>query len=544
MEMKDTVDYSMKAKWKISCISIRFLFILGLCMVLIVDEAYLCTSYVHHYQLSIKRGPLKTKSRMTNYVQEEQSNLRNFHNNGNQLSLRASIGSDQEWDRTNTKSNVSAVARWHSKRRRAMIERHPEIISLESSRSILITLPLLILSNVTLTYLSVISGSLNFISLFLLAFGLGSVLSLWQLQILHEVLHGSMLGIGTKLHRTLHRRLLFLGSLPSAFGYWLYLQYGHLSHHRSVGNHSLNDAFTSSKMDLADGDVLFVNHRMNMKGESGPKIKGVTLSIGRFFYQFWKEGDYIRNGVLFSMSFLLERMLLMMNDVVVAFTGRNFFFPNKPIKFHNHVALYTRVGFIVRATLCVLAGMMVHSGQTFSIPFPTYWLQMTENMIGPFLASCTTFNTLLPNTGITWISLWWSWNPILFLMLSETLWSLPPHPASAMFITNHGSKYKNKDGNDKNNCEPSGSTYAGKWYSILTLGTNYHVEHHDFPTMPLNQLGKLKGIAGTEFYGNEEEDMEQKTDDLGEIMKQAFSYPDFYACSNAADLSTIYDSVQ
>lgn len=504
------------------------------------NEIYLCNSYVHQFQMPIHRGLLKTKSRMTNYPQT-QSVCSYFHSNRNQLSLEASIGSDQEWDRTNIKSNVSAVARWHSKRRRAMIERHPEIISLESSRSIMITLPLLILSNMTLTYLSIISGSLNFVSVFLLAFGLGSMLSLWQLQILHEVLHGSMLGIGTKLHRTLHRPLLFIGSLPSAFGYWLYLQYGHLSHHRSVGNHSLNDAFTSNKMDLADGDVLFVNHRMNMKGESGPKINGVTLSIGRFFYQFWKEGDYIRNAILFSISFLLERMLLMINDVVVALTGRNFFFPNKPDKFHNHVALYTRVGFAVRATLCVIAGMMVHSGQTFSVPFPTQWLQMIENMIGPLIASCTSTNSLFSTMDISWISLWWSWKPILFLMFSETLWSLPPHPACAMFITNHGSKYKN--GNDGKDCQPSGSTYAGKWYSIFTLGTNFHVEHHDFPTMPLNQLGKLKDIAGTEFYGNAKEDLEVENDNLGDIMKQAFSYPDFYACSNAADLSTVYDSV-
>lgn len=216
----------------------------------------------------------------------------------------------------------------------------------------------------------------------------------------------------------------------------------------------------------------------------------------------------------------------MINDVVVAFSGRNFFFPKKPDKFHNHVALYTRVGLLVRVTLCLLAGMMAHTGTTMAFPIPTQLL----SILGPLTATSTL------GSGITLSSFWWSWKPILFLMLSETLWSLPPHPACAMFITNHGSNYEGNGKDEKKNCRPSGSTYAGKWYSMLTLGTNYHVEHHDFPTMPLDQLGKLRYIAGPEFYGNGSDDT---YDDLGEMMKRAFSYPDFYACSNAADLSII-----
>jgi len=437
------------------------------------------------------------------------------------------------------KSKLSVVAKWHANRRRAMIQKHPEIKDLENTRSLFITLPLLMIANTSLTLGSIVSGNLSIPLIVMMAFGVGSMFSLWQLQILHECLHGSMLGTGTKLHRKIHKLILFLGSFPSAFGYWLYLQYGHMSHHRSVGVHSLNDAFTSESMDLADGDVLFVNHRMDMKGESGPQINGVAISVGRFFYQFWKEGAHIRNALLFSTSFLLERCMLMYNDVVVAIMGKNFFFPNKPKEFHDHVSLYTRVGLSVRIVLCILAGTFVISNggapgdivNTISLPLPSF----LTNLIAPAISSTTPVTSSYPflSNAISMTSFYWSWKPILFLMLSETLWSLPPHPACAMFITNHGSKYDDEsEGNS--NCQPSGSTYAGKLYSMFTLGTNYHVEHHDFPTMPLHQLGKLKDIAGPDFYGNGRE-----IDDLGDIMKKAFAYPDFYACSNAGDLTDI-----
>jgi fatty acid desaturase len=165
----------------------------------------------------------------------------------------------------------------------------------------------------------------------------------------------------------------------------------------------------------------------------------------------------------------LERILLVVNDAVVALTGRNFFFRNKPRSFHNDCTRYARVGTLVRILLWKFAG----------------------------------------------------WKSLLFLYLSETLWSIPPHPACAMFVTNHGSA------TDTNgDCIPTSSTYAGKWYSVLTLGTNYHTEHHDFPTIPLDKLGTLREIA-PEFYSN------HTNDNVLRIMNKAFAYPDFYACMNA-----------
>jgi hypothetical protein len=226
--------------------------------------------------------------------------------------------------------------------------------------------------------------------------------------------------------KSLQNTLLFWGSMPSAFGYFLYLKYGHLSHHKSLGDAdsvSLKTLFDSDRHEFEDGDVLFVAHRMKLKGEVGPRFqlgeKEVVMSISKSGFNLWKEGRPIRNAVAFASSFLYERLLLMVNDVVVAITGRNYFFPNKPQQFHKECALYCRCAVALRALIWKISG----------------------------------------------------WKALLFLYLSETLWSIPPHPACAMFVTNHGSTM-----DESGRCIPSSSTYAGKWYSLFTLGTNYHVE--------------------------------------------------------------------
>lgn len=374
--------------------------------------------------------------------------------------------------------SLSPAAQWHAKRRREiLVNNRSAIRELESSRSVSFALPLLVASNLALAYLSILSGSIPLWKSFVNALFFGSTLSLWQLQLLHECLHGAMLGRGTKLHKKLRDLVLFWGSFPSGFGYWLYLRHGHLSHHSFVGSRSLDDAFSSPEDHLEDGDVLFVNHRMHMKGPFGPRLSALLgakpdrdpiLSIGRSGFRFWKEGSWARNAALFAFTFWLERILLVANDLFVAVRGQNRFFPAKSPRFHRRCARHARVSLLFKLLLARLANS--------------------------------------------------AWRPLAFLLLSETLWSLPPHPACAMFVTNHGSEMK--DGR----CVPTSSTYAGKWYAVLTLGTNFHREHHDFPTVPLHKLGKLRDIAGGDWYERE------SPRGLGEVVKTAFGSPDFYAC--------------
>jgi fatty acid desaturase len=201
------------------------------------------------------------------------------------------------------------------------------------------------------------------------------------------------------------------------------------------------------------------------------------MSISKSGFSLWKEGNALRNALIFISSFMFERIMLIMNDFVVAIAGRNFFFPNKPKEFHDECARYCRSAVLFRLALCF-------AGRSFK--------------------------------------------PLLYLYFAETLWSIPPHPASAMFITNHPSKTES-DGS----CVPSSSTYAGRWYSLFTLGTNFHVEHHDFPTIPLHLLWKLRRIA-PEFY----KDIGDR-DNIFQIMRKTFQKPDFYACMNSNNIQSI-----
>ena len=385
---------------------------------------------------------------------------------------------------------LSDAASWHRERRRRMLEKYgDQIASLErQASSQTIGIPLLLLTNFSLLGLAILSGSLNPLHVVLLAVFPGSIFSLWQLQILHDVLHGCFYEKGKSQlwgikRKDLQDKTLFWGSMPSFFGYYLYLRFGHLSHHKNVGNpsNSLALLFDSNQADFEDGDILFVAHRMNLKGDYGPQVpipftnneKTFKMSISKSGFHFWRPGQSTWNAIMFVMSFLYERSLLGFNDVIVSILGKNLFFPNKPPEFHEDCTAYARCATLLRIALVICCG----------------------------------------------------WKSLLFLYLSETLWSIPPHPCCAMFVTNHGSNTVT-DHNDIDTCIPTSSTYAGPWYSCLTLGTNFHCEHHDFPTIPLNQLYKLRQIA-PEYY------RQGSNDNVFAIMKKAFAYPEFYACMDA-----------
>jgi len=438
-----------------------------------------------------------TSSRFTSNI----SKTRQFHTRVHSASDALPITNQPPKQKEDQKSvGTSSAAQWHQHRRQKMLAIYSsKILPLEQqSHGLFVGLPLLILSNFSLAYLAIRSASLTVPQIAAMAFP-ASIFSLWQLQILHDALHSSLLPKPTlnnpskfmrkiiKHRKKIQKFILFFGSMPSAFGYYLYLQYGHLTHHKSLGDPdkvSLATLFNSNQKNFEDGDVLFTAHRMKLLGEIGPTFKltwpkerTITMSISKSGFSLWKEGHPIRNALAFTSSFMFERIMLIMNDFIVALAGKNFFFPNKPIEFHKECANYCRWAVFVRLALCFVAK---------------------------------------------------SWKPLIFLYFAETLWSIPPHPACAMFITNHGSK-EDKD-SENGGCIPSSSTYAGKWYSLMTLGTNYHVEHHDFPTMPLHKLGKLREIAPEFYRGNER-------DNVFGIMKKTFGKPDFYACMNANNIS-------
>jgi hypothetical protein len=132
-----------------------------------------------------------------------------------------------------------------------------------------------------------------------------------------------------------------------------------------------------------------------------------------------QAGSRWRNMLVYTASMFLERLVLIIADKVhttpriragcalgracskgvrlrrlcfdaqvVAVTGRNdVFFPNKPASFHAAAANHARLAALFQLAVVLTLG----------------------------------------------------WKPLLLLYLAETAWQCPFHPASAMFITNHGS---------------------------------------------------------------------------------------------------------
>merc|ERR1740138_1257245 len=67
-------------------------------------------------------------------------------------------------------------------------------------------------------------------------------------------------------------------------------------------------------------------------------------------------------------------------------------------------------------------------------------------------------------------------------------------------MSNHESREVHSSSATTSTCQPSSSVYLGRWYDVLCLCSNYHVEHHDFPEVPLTRLPALRRAA-PEFYG-------------------------------------------
>ncbi len=214
---------------------------------------------------------------------------------------------------------------WHRQRRAAILAEHPEVRGLigQDAR----TLPALAVANVAQLGAAFGAGHAHLPPAVLLPLGLlvGGTLSLWQFACLHDIKHGTATMIrGTKIND-----VLFYGSMPSLFGYYLYLRYGHLSHHREFGTAPIAQLFDSSQAEFEDGDVMFVAHRQRLKGDPAEKrveavgeaVGGLGVSISRSFYAFaWTDAagwaGAAWNAAVYSTAMTMERAALCVNEKV------------------------------------------------------------------------------------------------------------------------------------------------------------------------------------------------------------------------------------
>ncbi len=409
---------------------------------------------------------------------------------------------------------------FHGKRRRAMLRELPvaaveEIKSLQREKSGWRGIVGLVVANLTMFWIA--CAPVGLVTTLTLSATLGGVMSLWTLQILHDACHGTLFNeIDCGTTSGWNTRALRYGSLLSWFGYYLYLTRGHLGHHVGGGGVGLKEVFEGSGGDFEDGDVLFVGHRMKMGvDEDGPVVFGRSMSVSRWFFRRWRgrEGKgggtgglwWLYNACVFSFGFMFERVMLGVNEVVVALLGKNLFFGNKADEFHNDCSRYARTALAVRGTLWAVFGFKA----------------------------------------------------LLSLYVMEVSWSLPFHPCSAMFYTNHGSIRTEDDGKDVGGgeCTPTSSLRVGKFYDLLTLYTNLHMEHHDFPTIPFHKLYRLKEVAPQWYRDDLMREVDQhdgtasgrigKDDGISKgmrniyhVIKDTFQNPQFYACGGAYEIAS------
>jgi fatty acid desaturase len=393
---------------------------------------------------------------------------------------------------SNSAPAVVSPAKWHLSRRSQILSNHPEVKELIGKEEW--TVPILAATNIAQVGCATAFAHLPAPVQLPLAILLGGTLSLWQFTLLHDVIHGT-----AALPKGVRRNdVLFAGSLPSLFGYYLYLRYGHLTHHKSFGGEPLAALFDSEQSDFEDGDALFVAHRQRLSGDQPDgrigffgkaDVGGLGISISRTIYALlWLDAAAplaaaapaaasmpvaadsdaaaasaitdahsvgararaVYNAAVFAFSMTFERAALVVGgSVVPALVGRNFFFPTKPDDFHSTCANYARVNLALALGLYVL--------------------------VGP--------------------------GAIAWLFWSEVGWQLPVHPASAMFVSNHPSLTARAGAGAGvaatplvGGCQPTASVYLGPWYDWLCCFSNFHTEHHGaaapqaFPLEPSRSL--------------------------------------------------------
>ncbi|CAK9001426.1 unnamed protein product [Durusdinium trenchii] len=266
----------------------------------------------------------------------------------------------------------------------------------------------------------------------------------------------------------------------------------------------MGQIFDSDRLEFEDGDVLFVAHRQPLQGRPFEvDVGGLRFSPSishNVMTRLWDTetpSDSIRaakNAALYCFSMIFERCALAVNDKIVALFGRNAFFLQKPAAFHDSCATYARTAAVSHLLLWALAGP----------------------------------------------------GALIYLLIAEVAWQLPIHPACGMFVSNHGSG-KRVDGQ----CAPSASLYVGDpwgWFDWVCLFANYHVEHHDFPDIPLLKLPELRRIA-PEFYGCSSRLTQQPPASLAlmeantnwsRTVFRSFASPEPYACSVVTGVDNEY----
>jgi len=452
------------------------------------------------------------------------------------------------------------ATQFHAKRRQEILQKYPTIQSLigHNPYTPLLGLITVLIHASTCVY----AQQQHWIVVVILSYTIGAICKMWQFAINHDICHGTA---GSLLAHSpfLSHTAMHLLTLPSFGGAThMYYSFQHIGHHASLGHQSLEQLQISEVDDGipllvttdGDGDAFAIGTlSLGRILQSWSKtIINTSASVD--------EGVHLDNIYLSPMkklpSWLKNNFYLIKLFKIIAAQG---------LHVAHHLSLlqpYLYAAIVMPPPLAILIMLLPKyiypvQGQKWfqqiramaSISIHS-WLWIGLNVIMSMMvgnhASTTDVGCHwnLANSNITGRNKFQlcgdlGWTPImkglLYLYLSELfLYGFCLHPFMGYFLGTHrsgglgfntksnsssierggyeavrsiDSTKEEKDDTNMNDlhstpssCQPTMSTYS-LLSSISSLWLSHHVEHHDFPNVPWNNLKKITAIA-PEYYNH------------------------------------------
>eukprot|EP00746_Dinoflagellata_sp_MGD_P028790 gnl/MRDRNA2_/MRDRNA2_168042_c0_seq1.p1 gnl/MRDRNA2_/MRDRNA2_168042_c0~~gnl/MRDRNA2_/MRDRNA2_168042_c0_seq1.p1 ORF type:complete len:457 (+),score=49.30 gnl/MRDRNA2_/MRDRNA2_168042_c0_seq1:29-1372(+) len=398
--------------------------------------------------------------------------------------------------------------KWHARRRREMLEAHPELSELlkPDSRTMLIV-PLLVLGHVTGCLLAQWIDSLW--ACIGLAWSLGAFCKMWQFAMAHEICHGTVSHF-LERHGWCKSLMMHACAVPS-IGSQIhdYYTWMHLGHHACFGEEiSTAESMRDVLLDQGiDGDFFSVNaFKLLFRGGGLLVVDDFAEAslghkkVGTQLFLWLHKAPYVGLVLMDAVIHILHSLFLLVFALQVGL-GSLVLMPIRVFAYKwlqdilvQDLQRHPSISKDARSSLDLEVHQMINSLCHVSTHL-WWWLVVDAAVLisGP----CTARAVFL---GFS------------YLYLSELFYhGFLLHPYMAFWLATHGvgtGEFDSSSGGINTvsveqpsvGCQATMSTYS-QFFALLTGNLTFHVEHHDFPTCPWTRLPAVRKIAPEYYVG-------------------------------------------